>query len=77
MNATQKKVRDSWHQMSKARSALEAKAPASGSPITPVSRAMSLIRKPCPYANKPYCGESVSLCAACFSTAGRVNGRLK
>jgi hypothetical protein len=28
-------------------------------------------------ANTPYRGESVSLCAACFSTAGRVNGRLK
>ena len=24
-----------------------------------------------------YSGERVSLCAACFSTAGRVNGRLK
>jgi hypothetical protein len=31
MNPSQKEVRDSWHQMSKARSALEAKTPASRS----------------------------------------------
>ena len=31
MNPSQKKVRNSWHQMSKERSALEAKVPALGS----------------------------------------------
>ena len=29
------------------------------------------------YDSDHYLGDSVSLCAACFSTAGRVNGRLK
>jgi hypothetical protein len=28
-------------------------------------------------SDRAYFGDSVSLCAACFSTAGRVNGRLK
>ncbi len=31
MNPSQKKARDSWHQTSQARCALEAKAPVSGS----------------------------------------------
>jgi len=31
----------------------------------------------CESSNKLYCGKSFSSCAACFSTAARVNGKLK